>query len=170
MSAKQLEKRNQNKTPAFLAALNCDILKIAAWIMYFHGLWQMSPSWMKSNSHSLKKPKTIFHVYFTFERERIDPVVMHSDITVWPLTFLYSPAVPFLVSKRLQRWTTTVSHLGCAATAQTGVLELRLSDQKLSGRSLDPGRRQKLPQAGPLGYNSWHSESRHSISRVLFQA
>lgn len=95
---------------------------------------------MKSNSHSPKEPKTSFHVYFTFERERKDPVVMHPDITVWPLTFLYSPVVPFTESKRLQKLTTTVSHLGCAATAQTGVLELRFSDQKLSGHSLDPGR------------------------------
>lgn len=103
------------------------------------GLWQVSPSWMKSNSHSLKEPKSLFHVYFAFERERKDPVVMHPDITVWLLTFLYSPDVPFMESKRLQKWTTTVSHLGCAATTQTAVLELRFSDQQLSGHSLDPG-------------------------------
>lgn len=34
------------------------------------GLWLKSPSWMKSNSHSPKEPKTSFHVYFTFEREK----------------------------------------------------------------------------------------------------
>lgn len=97
---------------------------------------------MKSNSHSPKEPKTSFHVYFTFEREKKDPVVMHSDITVRPLAFLYSPVVPFLV----QKLTTPVSHPGCAATAQTGVQELRLRPETLWVLEV----RQKLPPSNAI--------------------
>lgn len=78
-------------------------------------------------------------MYFTSETERKDPVVVHPAISL-AIDLSLFPRCAISGIKE----TPEMNHIGCAATAQTGVLELRnfLGSWILGGR-------QKLPQAGP---------------------
>lgn len=107
--------------------------------MYFHG-FMTGESQLNEIEQSFSERAQVFIscVFCIWEREKrscCHASWYHSlaiDLSLFPRCAIYGV-------EETSEMNTTVSHLGCAATTQTAVLELRFSDQQLSGHSLDPG-------------------------------
>lgn len=71
MSVKQFGKKKPKWNPCFLAALSCDILKIEAWIMCFHGFMTEESQLNEiKQSFSERAQDFISCVFYIWEREK----------------------------------------------------------------------------------------------------
>lgn len=137
MSVKQLgRKRNQYKTLAFLAALNCDILKIEAWDNAFS--WFMTDKSQLSEIILWKSPTLYFMcILHLKQREKILLLCILLSVCRWPFF------IPQLCHFWYQRDSRNEPHWLCCHSPNWSA-----GIEKLSG-ILDPGRETKTTLGRP---------------------